>query len=170
MLQGSSEFLRAPAFSKEKKENAAHPIVSIYLAFPGGSVVENPPAEGSGSVPGLGRSPGGGHGNPLQCSCLENPMDRGACGLQSTGPQSQTGVSSHACIHLSPHPLSVYMQTERDIDTDASLLGGCSGPTGRTAWRTPAAGPPAPARSSPLSQPPVPSVTEADELGVWLRL
>ena len=28
-------------------------------------------------IPGLGRSPGGGHGNPLQCSCLENPMDRG---------------------------------------------------------------------------------------------
>ena len=32
----------------------------------------------AGSIPGLGRSPGGGHGNPLQCSCLENPMDRGA--------------------------------------------------------------------------------------------
>ena len=31
-----------------------------------------------GSMPGLGRSPGGGHGNPLQRSCLENPMDRGA--------------------------------------------------------------------------------------------
>ena len=31
-----------------------------------------------GSIPGLGRSPGGGHGNPLQSSCLENPMDRGA--------------------------------------------------------------------------------------------
>ena len=31
-----------------------------------------------GSVPGLGRSPGGGHGNPLQYSCLESPMDRGA--------------------------------------------------------------------------------------------
>ena len=30
-----------------------------------------------GSVPGLGRSTGGEHGNPLQCSCLENPMDRG---------------------------------------------------------------------------------------------
>ena len=46
-------------------------------------VVKNPPAnEGgvkdTGSVPGLGRSPGGGHGNPLQCSCLENSMDRGA--------------------------------------------------------------------------------------------
>ena len=33
---------------------------------------------GSGLIPGWGRSPGGGHGNPLQCSCLENPMDRGA--------------------------------------------------------------------------------------------
>ena len=30
------------------------------------------------SIPGSGRSPGGGHGNPLQYSCLENPMDRGA--------------------------------------------------------------------------------------------
>ena len=32
----------------------------------------------AGSIPGLGRSPGGGNGNPLQYSCLENPMDRGA--------------------------------------------------------------------------------------------
>ena len=31
-----------------------------------------------GSIPGSGRSTGGGHGNPLQCSCLENPIDRGA--------------------------------------------------------------------------------------------
>ena len=31
-----------------------------------------------GSIPGPGKSPGGGRGNPLQCSCLENPMDRGA--------------------------------------------------------------------------------------------
>ena len=35
-----------------------------------------------GSIPGLGRFPGGGHGNPLQYSCLENPMNRGA--LQGT--------------------------------------------------------------------------------------
>ena len=39
----------------------------------------------AGSIPGLGRSPGGGHGNPLQCSFLENLVDRGACGLWSTG-------------------------------------------------------------------------------------
>ena len=35
-------------------------------------------AEDTGSIPGLGKSHGGGHGNPLQCSCLEDPMDRGA--------------------------------------------------------------------------------------------
>ena len=35
-------------------------------------------ARGVGVIPALGRSPAGGHGNPLQCSCLENPMDRGA--------------------------------------------------------------------------------------------
>ena len=37
-----------------------------------------------GSIPESGRSPGGGHGNPLQYSCLENPMDMEAGGLQST--------------------------------------------------------------------------------------
>ena len=46
-------------------------------------VVKNPPANAGdirdvGSISGLGRSPGGGHGNPLQYSCLENPMDRAA--------------------------------------------------------------------------------------------
>ena len=48
--------------------------------FPGSSVVKNPPANAGdmGSVPGLGRSPGGWHGNPLQYSCLDNPKDRGA--------------------------------------------------------------------------------------------
>ena len=46
-------------------------------------MLKNPPANAGnvrdvGSIPGLGRCPGGGHGNPLQYSCLENPMDRGA--------------------------------------------------------------------------------------------
>ena len=52
-------------------------------AFHVALVVKNPPPSAGdirdlGSIPGPGRSPGGGHGNPLQCSCLENPMDRGA--------------------------------------------------------------------------------------------
>ena len=51
--------------------------------FSGGSVVKNLPAVqvdagDMGSIPESGRSLGGGHGNPLQYSCLENPMDRGA--------------------------------------------------------------------------------------------
>ena len=40
--------------------------------------VKNPPGGDLGSITGLGRSPGAGHSNPLQYSCLENPMDRGA--------------------------------------------------------------------------------------------
>ena len=41
--------------------------------------VKNPPVTGDvGSIPGSGKSPGGGNGNPLQYSCLENPKDRGA--------------------------------------------------------------------------------------------
>ena len=55
------------------------------MGLPGGTVIKNPPGnagdEGdAGSIPGLGRSPGEGNGNPLQYSCLEHPMDRRACG------------------------------------------------------------------------------------------
>ena len=46
------------------------------------------------SIPGSGKSPGKGHGNPLQYSCLENPMDPGKSGvLQPTGSQSQTQLN-----------------------------------------------------------------------------
>ena len=52
--------------------------------------VENPPANArdmreAGLIPGLGRPPGGGHGNLLQYSCLENPMNRGARGAIDHG-------------------------------------------------------------------------------------
>ena len=51
----------------------------MVLDFPDVSVVKNPSAKAgakdAGLIPGLGRSPGGGHGNPLQYSCLENPKD-----------------------------------------------------------------------------------------------
>ena len=54
--------------------------VHMYMDFPSGSVVKNLPANAgdAGSISGLGRCPGGGNGNPLQYSCLENSMDRGA--------------------------------------------------------------------------------------------
>ena len=50
------------------------------MGFTGGSVVKNPPANAGdvGSIPRSGRSPGEGNGDPLRCSCLENPIGRGA--------------------------------------------------------------------------------------------
>ena len=59
------------------------PGYQIFLASQVALVVKNLPANAGdikivGLIPGLGRSPGGGHGNPLQYSCLDSPMDRGA--------------------------------------------------------------------------------------------
>ena len=57
--------------------------------FPGGAAVKNPPAmqetQETHSIPGLGRSSGGGNGNPLQCSCLENPGQRSLVGYSPWG-------------------------------------------------------------------------------------
>ena len=63
--------------------------LSFSLGFPGGSDGEESACSVGdlGAIPGLGRSPGGGNGCPLQYSCLENSMDRGACWLQSMGSQ-----------------------------------------------------------------------------------
>ena len=54
-----------------------------------------------GSIPGLGRSPGGGHGNPLQCSRLENPMDRGAwrATVHRVAESDTTEGTEHARTH-----------------------------------------------------------------------
>ena len=51
---------------------------TLIQGFSGVSVIKNPPANTGdvGSIPGSGRSPGEGNGNPLQYSCLENPIDR----------------------------------------------------------------------------------------------
>ena len=56
--------------------------IHMYLGFPGGVVVKNSPDKAGdtgdlGSTPGSGKSPGGGRGNPLQYSCLGNPLNRG---------------------------------------------------------------------------------------------
>ena len=77
----------------------------IYWASQVVLVVKNLPANAgdvrdSGLIPGLGRCPGGWHGNPLQYSCLENPMDKGA--WQATVcwvSKSQTLTHIIACMH-----------------------------------------------------------------------
>ena len=68
------------------KKNEIMPFAETWVDlgyFPGGSVVKNPLAEtgdagDEGSIPGFGGPPEEGNGNPLQYSCLGNPMDRGA--------------------------------------------------------------------------------------------
>ena len=67
------------------------------MGFPGSSVVKSPPDNtgDGGSISGSGRSPGEGNGNPLQYSCLENPMDRGAWQATVNGvPKSWTQLSA----------------------------------------------------------------------------
>ena len=72
--------------------------------FPGGSVVKNLLANAGnardvGSISGWGRSPEGGNGNPLQYSCLENPMNRGAWwATVHVVAKSLTGLSMHAGV------------------------------------------------------------------------
>ena len=60
-------------------------------------VVKNPPANAGdvrdvALIPGSGRFPGGGHGNPLQYSCLENPMDRGSWGAIIQGVTEESDM------------------------------------------------------------------------------
>ena len=84
-------------WTNKKKKNPRHEVdnwsaCGVPMDFPGGAGGKELPASAGdvrdkGLIPGSGRSPGGGHGNPLQCSCLENPMERGAWQLQSTGSQ-----------------------------------------------------------------------------------
>ena len=68
----------------------------IFIIFPCGldSKESTCNAGDPGSIPGLGRSPGEGNGNPLQYSCLGNPMDRGACWATIHGvPKNWTQLS-----------------------------------------------------------------------------
>ena len=102
-------------------------------------VVKNLPANAgdmreAGSIPGSGRSPGGGHGNPLQYSCLENPMDipRSLMGYSPWGRKeldtterlhllTYVCVNSKLLIYLSPLPISSLVSKGNFLEMD--LLG-----------------------------------------------
>ena len=86
-------------------------IIYIYIyinkkwGFPGSSAVKNPPANSEGtrdavSIPGSGRSPGGGNGNPLQYSCLENPTDRGAWWATVHGVAKSQALTEYTRTHI----------------------------------------------------------------------
>ena len=90
-----------------KGKNVLQEVGRAYLLIwemnlSGGSVVKKLPGKAGdtgdgGLIPGLGKPPGGGNGNPLQYSCLENPMDRGAWRpTVHKVAKSQTQLSTHA--------------------------------------------------------------------------
>ena len=92
--------------------NLFSPHLLFHMSFSGGSdSKESPYNVGDlGSIPGLGSFPGGGHGNPFQYSCLENPMDRGAWqatvnGIVRAGHDWVT-EHTHTLIHTTVFNLS----------------------------------------------------------------
>ena len=95
------------------------------MCFPGGASGKEPTcqcrkARDTGLIPGLGKSPGGGHRNPLQYSCLKNPMDRGA--WQATVQrvtQGQTRLKqlrTHACRHIHVYKMLHYLNMVGKLD------------------------------------------------------
>ena len=130
-----------------KKKKLKHCLQSLHFAltpvyvhkhmhtgFPGGTGGKEPACKcrrhrDMGSIPATGRSPGGGNGNTLQYSCLENPMDRGA--WQATVhrvAKSQTRLkrlSMHMCTFICIH-IYIYI-LEKRMTTHSSIL----------AWRIP---------------------------------
>ena len=81
-----------------------------YMGFSGGSAGKESTCNvgGLGLIPGLGRSPGGGHGNPLQYSCLENPHgQRSFSGYSPWGHKELdlTDKEQHACLFQFPSAL-----------------------------------------------------------------
>ena len=98
--------------------------------------VENLPANAGdirdmGSIPGSGNSPGGGHGNLLQCSCLENPMDRGAWWAAVRGvTKSQTQLSDFTLNFIYIHSLVAQMVVSSCNSGDPGLIPGLERPPG----------------------------------------
>ena len=84
--------------------------------FPGGSEVKASASNAGdpGSIPGLGWSPGEGNGNPLQYSCLENPMDRGAWWATVHGvAKTRTRLSDFTSLHF----MELNMHMPHDLET-----------------------------------------------------
>ena len=82
--------------------------LAISMGFPGGSDGKESTCNMGdlGSIPGLGRSPGGGHGNTLQYSCLENPHEQrslagyGPRGCKESDMPEQLSTAQHICIYI----------------------------------------------------------------------
>ena len=88
-------------------------------------VVKNPPANAGDpgdSIPGSGRSPGGGNGNPAQYSCLENPRTEKPGGLLSTGLQRARQGWTHTQYVSSLNIRQVFSQSNEDFEVISNLI------------------------------------------------
>ena len=107
-LQGRDRNICPTCLSKLTWGSSEVAFTLRVMGFPGGSDGEEPTCDTGdpGSVPGLGRSPGEGHGNRLQYSCLGNPMDRGAWWAIVHGvTKSQTRPNNEHFQHVLKHLL-----------------------------------------------------------------
>ena len=120
-------FTIRPIFHVLKAESMEVPL-SIFLSLyaPSGApqaalVVKNLPANAGdvwdvGSVPGLGRSPGGGHGHSLQYSCLKNPLDRGTRQATVNGAaKSWTRLKRRSTCACLPYKYRHHVNTEDEM-------------------------------------------------------
>ena len=89
--------------------------VAVCIGLPGGVVVKNTSANAgnardSGSIPGLGRSPGEGNGNPLRSSCLGNPTGRGAwwATVHGVAESDMTEPENTRCVYQEFIPFHCY--------------------------------------------------------------
>ena len=104
-LDLTTQSCKCPALRPDSLRAGKAAALQTPLGFSGGSAVKNPSASARdagdmGSIPGSGRSPGGGFGNPLQYSRLENSMNRGAWRATVRGvARSQTRLSNEAGTH-----------------------------------------------------------------------
>ena len=112
----ASIFPSIKVFSNESAIGMPCLILSTYSYFPDGTVVKNLPANAREKVgvSGSGRSPGEGNDNPLQFSCLENPMDRGAWwAAVHEVANSQTRLSTHTQFYTKK---GIYCSSEIQIE------------------------------------------------------
>ena len=88
---------------KRLSSSSSSSSLCYTVGFPGDTVKNTPADAGNirdaGSVPGLGRSPGGGHGNPLQYSCLESPHGQRSLAGCSPWCREELGMTEHSTVH-----------------------------------------------------------------------
>ena len=106
-----------PSYVQVCAHTYIYPHTRYSVDFPGGSVVKNPPANaGKASlIPRSGRSPGEGNSNPLQYSCLGNPMDRGAwqvtvCGTAKELDKTEQLTQQQSTVYSSSPSVPLWFQ------------------------------------------------------------